>query len=262
MFGEKALCRAIDERASTSIVSASPSISSSTTQAQPQITSCGPASTITTTVTTTVTATAPARGKETITQSPIPQPTSGNTTAQIIGIAIGSSTIVGVVAAFFFFAGHHSSRRRPSTHDNNPNLESFRKKLDKRWKKKFSRNARSEHNGSNPAELEAAAEVRQVSMPPIRPIHGTPTILNFNLPSASSLARGVDIIRNPPSPPPTAVLQPLRVEIPPVELPTFDDPGTSPLPEYEELDAARRHPTFSWGAPEATYRPDKFPSTI
>lgn len=65
-----------------------------------------------------------------------------------------------------------------------------------------------------------------------------------------------------PTLPPAALLEPLRVVIPPVELPTFDDPVTSPLPEYEELDAARRHQTFSWGAPKATYRPEKFPPVI
>ncbi|KAM0454079.1 hypothetical protein ACHAO4_004827 [Trichoderma viride] len=171
---------------------------------------------------------------------------------------MGSSTIVGVVAAFFFFAGHRSNRRRPSTHDTSPNLESFRKRLDKRWKRKFNRNAPSEHDRTTPAELEAAAEVREVSMPPARPVTIAPNFNHLMTPE-SSVAGGIDIIHNPPSPPPTAMIQPLQVQIPPVELPTFDDPGTSPLPEYEELDAARRHQTFSWGAPEATYRPDKFP---
>ncbi|KAL7898603.1 hypothetical protein HDV64DRAFT_250320 [Trichoderma sp. TUCIM 5745] len=150
------------------------------------MTPCSPVSTIT--ITTTVTATAPAGGKETTTQPPTPQPSFGNNTAQIIGIAMGSSTIIGVVAAFFFFAGHRSNRRRPSTHSISPNLESFRI-----WKEKFIRYTCSEPGRIAPAELEATEEVREVSTPPARPANNEPVFDHLVTP-ASSVARGLEII--------------------------------------------------------------------
>jgi hypothetical protein len=88
-------------------------------------------------------------------------------------------------------------------------LESFRKIFDKRRKKKFSRNERLGHSRTAPAELEATVEVREASMPPVRPVHDTP-VYNFcsitpasppETPAgpvvtpASSLAREIHIIR-------------------------------------------------------------------
>ncbi|PTB36564.1 hypothetical protein M441DRAFT_40671 [Trichoderma asperellum CBS 433.97] len=308
MFGEKVLCRAVHDGASTSIVSTkspsstnsihtvsftttsispsssssssssstpssissspstfitspiSPSSSSSsslslsyspTTQAQPQVTASNSSSPIPTTLSDT-------KGEETTTHPPTTQPTSVNTTAQIVAIAIGSSAIVGVVAAFFFFAGRRSNRRS-SMHNVAPNLGSFRTKLDKRWRKNSSQNVHSGHATAAPAEFGTVAEVREVSLPPERPINNEPYFYH-PVTVASSLARELDgssiISYNPP---PAARLQPQRNTVLPIELPASYDPGNSPLPEYEELDAARRRQIFSWAAaPEATYHPDKF----
>ncbi|KAL6903096.1 hypothetical protein GGI43DRAFT_332974 [Trichoderma evansii] len=307
VFGDKALCRAINDGASTSVaVSARSSISSSTdsirtasftttssssplssptpssisslpstfttlpippssspssstsstTQAQPPITASSSASPVTTTTTRITTKLSDTKGEETATHPPTTQPTSANTTAQIVAIAIGSSAIVGIVATFFFFAGRRSNRR-PSIHNITPNLGSFRTKLDKRWKKNSNQNTHSVHAPMAPAELGTTAEVREVSLPPERPVNNQPYFYH-PVTVASSLARELDgrsiISYNPP---PAARLHTRQSEILPAELPTSYDVGNSP-PEYEELDAARRHQIFSWAAPEATYRPDKF----
>ncbi|KAL9469169.1 hypothetical protein ACSS6W_010863 [Trichoderma asperelloides] len=218
MFGEKVLCRAVHGGASTSIDT---------------------------------------KGEETTTHPPTTQPASVNTTAQIVAIAIGSSAIVGIVAAFFFFAGRRSNRCS-SIHNVAPNLGSFRTKLDKCWRKNSNQNVHSRHATAAPAEFGTAAEVREVSLPPERPINNEPYFYH-PVTVASSLARELDgssvISYNPP---PAARLQPQRNTVLPIELPASYDPGNSQLPGYEELDAARRHQIFSWAAPEATYRPDKF----
>ncbi|KAL7947418.1 hypothetical protein V8C42DRAFT_317726 [Trichoderma barbatum] len=51
-----------------------------------------------------------------------------------------------------------------------------------------------------------------------------------------------------------------QAQILPVELPAPADTGDSALPRYEDLDTDGGFRQFSWAAPEAAYRPEKFES--
>ncbi|GFP59513.1 hypothetical protein TASIC1_0013020900 [Trichoderma asperellum] len=113
-----------------------------------------------------------------------------NYTSTYNTVYLRSSAIVGIVAAFFFFAGRRSNRCS-SIHNVAPNLGSFRTKLDKCWRKNSNQNVHSRHATAAPAEFGTAAEVREVSLPPERPINNEPYFYH-PVTVASSLARELD----------------------------------------------------------------------
>lgn len=76
-------------------------------------------------------------------------------------------------------------------HNAAPNLGSFRTKLDKRWKKGSNQNAHSIQAATTPTELGTAAEVREVSLQPERPVNNQPYFYH-PVTVASSLARELD----------------------------------------------------------------------
>ncbi|KAL7786777.1 hypothetical protein V8C37DRAFT_405232 [Trichoderma ceciliae] len=200
---------------------------------------------------------------ETAAPSPTAQSTPINA-AQIAGIAIGSSAIIGVVASvffiFFFFGRRNAcpvhSNRRVSMHKVGAGLGSFKAKIGKLWKGSPKQQTRRSHGTTTSAGPAATTGAQKTVLPPERPVNNSPYFYHpVTTCVAGELESNSTVLHNPSS---ASRRQNQQDQILPIELPTSLDPGNSPLPKYEELDTARRYRMFSWAAPESAYRLDKF----